>query len=212
MGKLHRNILTCHKIQRSCWCFQESGYVKTFHSYSVYQSSQTRADGHPCDRVALLIRNNIPHTLLTITSPLEVAAVRVTSLRSITVCSIYLSPHSNWNETDLLSITQQLPPPIVFQGGLNAHNTMWSCTNTDAKGKYVENFRLLNNKQPTYLHPATGSYSSTDLSLCDPNLYFQFSLSVFNDQCASDHFPIVLGPINKPCETTPQWWKLKRAD
>jgi hypothetical protein len=110
-------------------CLQEnnipSSYINTFRSYSLYQSPQIRTYGHPCGRVTL-IQNNIPHTALTITSPLQVAALRITSFRPITVCSIYLPPHSNWNDTDL-SITQQLPPLILSLGDLDAHNTVWSC-------------------------------------------------------------------------------------
>jgi Endonuclease-reverse transcriptase len=168
--------------------------------------------------VALLIHNNIPRTAFIIISSLQVAAIQITSFGSITVCSIYLHPHSNWNETDLLSITQQFPPPILFLGDLNAHNTTWGCTNTDMKGKYVKNFLmessfcLLNNKQSTYLHLATGSHSSINLTLCDPSLYLEFSWSLVDDRCGSDHFQIVLGPINKPCKVIPQRWKLKKAD
>jgi Endonuclease-reverse transcriptase len=141
-------------------CLQETNippsYINNFHSYSLYQSSQLHTEGHPCVGVASLIRNNIRLTALTITSPSHVAAVRITPFRPIIVCSIYLPPHSNWNETDLLSITQQLLPPILFLGDLNAHNIMWGCANTNAKGKYVQSFLmendfcLLNSNLPTF--------------------------------------------------------------
>jgi hypothetical protein len=38
------------------------------------------------------------------------------------------------------------------------------------------------------------------------------SWSVLDDQWDSDHFPIVLCAIEKPCEATPQRCKLKKAD
>jgi Endonuclease-reverse transcriptase len=139
-------LVTSHKIQPSCCVFKKlnipSSYSITLRSYSLDQSSQIRTDGHPCGGVALLIGYNIPHTALTITSPLQVAAVSITSFRPITVCCIYLPAHSNWNDADLRSIIQQLS--LLFLGDLNAHN-MWGCTNTDVKGKYVENFLMENN-------------------------------------------------------------------
>ena len=47
----------------------------------------------------------------------------------------------------------------------------------------------MNDKSYTYLHPATGTFSSLDLSLCHPSLLLGFDWSVCEDQHGSDHFP-----------------------
>jgi hypothetical protein len=74
------------------------------------------------------------------------------------------------------------------------------------------NLCLLNNKCPTYLHPATGSLSSLDLTLCDPSLYLDFSWSVHNDLCGSDHYPTILTkPVAMAVEDQKRW-KLAKAD
>ena len=46
-------------------------------------------------------------------------------------------------------------------------------------------------KSKTYLHPATGKYSSIDLTLCSLVLLSNFTWKVTDDLCGSDHFPIV---------------------
>ena len=51
---------------------------------------------------------------------------------------------------------------------------------------------MYNNKSNTYLHPATGTYSAIDLSICDPSLFLDYNWKVFDDTCGSDHFPILL--------------------
>ena len=61
-------------------------------------------------------------------------------------------------------------------GDFNAHSSLWGCRDTNVKGRQIEdlisehNLCLLNDKSHTYLHPATGSYSSLDLTFCSPEL------------------------------------------
>ena len=74
------------------------------------------------------------------------------------------------------------------------------------------NLLLLNNKTSTYLHSATGSRTSIDLSLCDPSLMLDLSWTVHDDLCGSDHFPIII-KNNKPAVyPTVAKWKLNKAD
>ena len=54
----------------------------------------------------------------------------------------------------------------------------------------------MNDKSHTYLHPATGTFSSLDLSLCHPSLLLDFESYVCDDQYGSDHFPIVIESVN----------------
>ena len=51
---------------------------------------------------------------------------------------------------------------------------------------------MYNNKSNTHLHPATGTYSAIDLTICDPNLLLDYNWQVHDDTCGSDHFPILL--------------------
>ena len=53
-------------------------------------------------------------------------------------------------------------------GDFNAHNSLWGCADTNAKGLELATFLLqtnlclINKKETTYIHPAAGSRSSID--------------------------------------------------
>ena len=69
----------------------------------------------------------------------------------------------------------------------NGHSKVWGCLDTIDRGEIIEDviaendLCLLNEKQPTYLHPPTGNYYAIDLSLCHPNIYLDFDWSVCDD-------------------------------
>ena len=103
---------------------------------------------------------------------------------TVTICSVYLPPSLKWRKADIEDLVNQLPPPVLILGDFNAHSTSWGCTNTDSKGKVIEDFLLqsnlsiLNNGSSTYLHPGTGSTSAIDLSICQPSLFLDLSWSL----------------------------------
>ncbi|VDI34873.1 Hypothetical predicted protein [Mytilus galloprovincialis] len=92
-------------------------------------------------------------------------------------------------------------------GDFNAHNPLWGSKTHNAKGKIIEDFVsqeglcIFNDGSYTYLHPGNGSYSSIDITICDPSLLLDYSWRVHDDLCGSDHFPI----------RVPRW-KLDKAD
>ena len=57
----------------------------------------------------------------------------------------------------------------------------------NGKGRIMESFIdnhglcLYNSKTSTYLHPATGTYTSFDLSICFPTLLFDYDWKVNDD-------------------------------
>ena len=68
------------------------------------------------------------------------------------------------------------------------------------------NVRLLNDGSYTYLHPATGTFTAIDLSLCSPHILMEIDF-----EYGSDHFPIVLKiSISLPDSLTR--WNFSRAD
>jgi len=88
-------------------------------------------------------------------------------------------------------------------GDFNSHSPVWGCNSLDSRGKIIEDFTnntnlcILNTKCSTYLHPAIGSRTSIDLSICDPSLMLDLLWTVHDDLCGSDHFPILI-KTNKP--------------
>ena len=71
---------------------------------------------------------------------------------------------------------------------------------------------LLNDKISTYLHPATGSYSSLDLAICSPEIFPDLNWKVVDDLHGSDHFPIQVSEVGPSVQQRPQRWKLHQAN
>jgi len=203
-------------------CLQETLQNDTkpinLRKYSHFYKNSLKNDGKPGGGVSIFVRKNIPHSQIFLNTPLQATAVRISLHRPITLCSIYLPPSTNIDIADLDAIVTQLPSPILFVGDFNAHSPVWGCNSLDSKGKICEDFInrhhlcLLNGKAATYLHPATGSKTAIDLSICDNALLLDFSWSVHDDLCGSDHFPIII-KNNKPAiyPSVPKW-KLEKAD
>ena len=103
-------------------------------------------------------------------------------------------------------------------GDFNGHSKVWGCSDTNDRGEIIEDviaendLCLLNEKQPTYLHPPTGNYYAIDLSLCHPNIYLDFDWSVCDDLHGSDHFPILIKETESSDDEQHCRWNLKKAN
>ena len=113
---------------------------------------------------------------------------------------------------ELSNLIEQLPRPFVIMGDFNSHNEIWWSKKTNKKGKVIESLLnqhqlcMYNNKSNTYLHPATGTYSAIDPSICDPSLFLDYNWKVHDDTCGSDHFPILLkNTTDELSKRTPSW-------
>jgi hypothetical protein len=95
---------------------------------------------------------------------------------------------------------------------------MWGHQKTDTKGSEIENLLtynnlcLLNNKTPTYLHPASGSLTAIDLAIGDPSMAIDLTWRTEDDTHGSDHFPIILEATQPSNEEQQEFWKLKNAN
>ena len=144
----------------------------------------------------MIVNNSVPHHFVKLDSTLQVVAVNISLNKTNTLCSVYLPPSSPIDVKELDHLVDQLTTPFILMGDFNAHHTLWGCTNMNDKGRIIEDFItehdlvLLNDKSSTYLHPATGSYSSLDLTICSPEIFPKFNWKVFDDFHGSDHFPI----------------------
>lgn len=207
----------------SIFCLQETKINAldniTFKHYTITNKTVVSpVDGRAIGGVSILIKSCIPHEIIKLKSKLQAVAVRTTLHKTITICSLYIPPKQNVTDRELDSLLGELPSPVLLLGDFNAHSNIWGCKHTDNKGQQVENFLsrhdlcLLNDQSPTYLHPASGSFSSLDLSICSPSIFMDFEWNVWNDQCGSDHYPIGLS-INSPLQPDklPNW-QLYKAD
>ena len=72
-------------------------------------------------------------------------------------------------------------------GDCNGHSITWGYDSNNSRGDRIDafitdnNVFLLNDGSYTYLHPATGTFTSTDLSLCSPTIHMEFDFMVESD-------------------------------
>ena len=189
---------------------------KGFDMYSVFSTS-TR-DGRAIGGTSLLVRRGIPHSHIQLSSNIQAVAVRLSLHKCITVCSVYFPPSQDIDRRDLDALFAQLPSPTLLLGDFNAHSDLWGCHDTNTNGITVEDFIarhglcVFNDKSSTYLHPATGSFSAIDLSLCSPTIFMDFQWEVSHDQHGSDHFPIFIKSLAPQVADKSPNWKLHKAD
>ena len=192
----------------------DSMTMRHFTFYNAYSTDSERAKGG----ASILVRQGVIHSHISLRTKMQAVAVQLSLFRTITICSVYIPPSENLLVQDLEDLAHQLPTPFVILGDFNSHNPLWGSDSTNNKGKKLEDFiaqndlSLFNDGSNTYLHPATGTYSSIDLTITDPTLLNDFQWSVHGDMCGSDHFPIVIQPtLPLPEEHNPRW-KFSKAD
>ena len=139
-------------------------------------------------------------------------------LKKVTICSTYLPPNDILSKNSLVSLIDQLPHPLILVGDFNGHSKVWGCSDTNDRGEIIEDviaendLCLLNENQPTYLHPPTGNCYAIDISLCHPNIYLDFDWSVYDDLHGSDHFPILIKETESSDDEPHCRWNLKKAN
>ena len=122
------------------------------------------------------------------------------------------------HDKKLDDLVDQLPKPFILMGDFSSHHTMWGCANTNEKGQTLEKFVtehnlvLLSNKSYTYLHPATGSFSYLDLTICSPEIFTDLNRKVSDDLHGSDHFPILVSEVGPSKQERPKRWMLHNAN
>jgi exonuclease III len=125
-------------LQPAAFCLQEllidASYVFPNRQYNLYSNSPVVSTSRPCGGVGIAVLKSIPHSVVALSTALQVIACRISIPRPITVCSVYLPPTSTWNHNDLLPLVSQLPSPVMLVGDFNAHNSLWGSTTTDWKG------------------------------------------------------------------------------
>ena len=170
--------LLIHEKKPVAVCLQETFFKDSnkfslkYHScYFKHCGSGDKASGG----VVVIVNNSVPHHSVRLDSHLQAVAIRISLNKTITLCSVYLPPSSPLDIKKLDHLIDQLPKPFILMGDFNSHHTLWGgCLDTNDKGRAIEDFLtrqrlvLLNGKSSTYRHPATGTYSSLDLTICSP--------------------------------------------
>ena len=128
---------------------------------------------------SFFIKNSIPHTSVNLDTDLQAVAVRLSLHKTFTICTIYIPPRFNLAQKHIDNLVNQLPAPFLLVGDFNAHNELWGYSSLDNSGYEVEkvldspDICLLNDFSATYLHPASGSMTAIDLSLCSTSIFLE---------------------------------------
>ena len=184
-------------------------------SIYIYINSQGQ---RPSGGSSIFIKSCLPQREIKIKTQLQAVADSVTLDKEITVCSVYIPPAFSLTTEHLQSLLSQLPAPYILVGDFNGHNILWGCKDNNSRGDIIENFItnntlcLMNDKSYTYFHPATGKFSSLNLSICHPSLLLDFDWTVSEDQHGSDHFPVIIESVNDSTNDHNAKWKLNKAN
>ena len=201
-------------------CLQETKISYDFH-IQRYKDYPYKHKGNliAAGGTSIYVRNNVIHRNLKINTQLQATAVRISTHRPLTICSIYLPPGVPVKQEQLLNLHSQLPTPFILLGDFNAHNPLWEKnSNIDIRGKIIEDFLtktnicLLNDTSPTYLDPRSFNTSAVDLTMCSPEIAPEFSWATMDDPHHSDHFPIHITPKTPNVTPIPSIFNIKRAD
>lgn len=210
------------RYNAACFCLQETYLTIQITNISrranIFRKDRigaARASGG----VAILTSKSIPAKGIPLMTDLEAVAVQICLEQVITVCSLYLSPSAEVQQSQLEILINQLPPPFLILGDFNAHNSLWGSVRTDSRGKMVESVLisrpicLLNAGNATHINAATQRFSAIDLSICSPSLYQHVTWTVDENPYGSDHFPVIikLYTVAENFSTRPPRWKLANA-
>ena len=214
-------LLLLSLLNPSVFCLQET-FLKTddqlnirdFNTYNYIYSEGQRPSGGS----SIIVHSSCPQREIKLVTNLQAVAVSVTLDKEITICSVYIPPNFHLETEHLDILLKQLPSPCILVGDFNGHNILWGCKDNNPKGNIIEDFItkndlcLMNDKSHTFLHPATGKFSSLDLSICHRSLLLDFDWTVSEDQHGSDHFPVIIESVNNSTNDHNAKWKLNKAN
>ena len=100
-------------------CLQEtiSPNDKEIHlpRYTILKTNTNRGN-------ALCIRSDCLCTTVSLNTPIEALVVRILLHKTVTICSVYISPSKTVSKTDLINLANQLPAPFLILEDFNGHS------------------------------------------------------------------------------------------
>ncbi len=171
--------------------------------------------------VLIAVHNKIITKPLVLQTNLQACAVAVNLPTKLTLCSIYIHQDDDLSGMVLHNLVQQLPKPYLLCGDFNAHNIIWGSSNTNTRGKNIENFIdqqnliLHNTGKPTHFNVYNGNTSAIDLVLSTNSIAHLVDWDTLEQLYGSDHYPIItnisIPNHNQQINKYPTW-RMKNAD
>ena len=200
--------LLAQKYNSPVICLQETNLKDdqmTLKGYVAYHKAGTKDDMDKAHGgVSTFVKSNLPQSLVDVNSPMQTIVVKVTLHSTITFCILYIPPSTTLHLRDLAHIETLLPKPFVIVGDFNSNTYLWGGNTAVETFMTINNICLFNDDTPTYLHPATGSFTSKDLTMCSPSLFMDFTWRVEENPHRSDYFPILESHYHPPDDRQPK--------
>jgi hypothetical protein len=103
-----------------------------------------------------LVLRDFSSNKIDIDTRLEAVAVRLYCPFKFTLCNVYLRGSDNITFAQMDRLIEQLEPPFMLTGDLNANSIQWGSPKTDSRGKIIEdliekyNLCVFNKGNPTH--------------------------------------------------------------
>lgn len=203
-------------------CLQETKFnvnqfpsFRNFKSYIKNYPTETVSKGG----VMTLVSENYSSEHISLDTDLEAVAVRLFYPIKFTICNLYIRGRDSIQKSDLKNLIDQLSPPFMITGDINARNLLWGSDRTDFRGKFFEelineyNLCVLNKGNNTHVSIGYRSLSAIDVTLVSPDIFPILDWFVDDDTYDSDHFPIII-PIQtqNTYENIRESWRIDKAD
>ncbi|XP_064469998.1 uncharacterized protein LOC135384740 [Ornithodoros turicata] len=173
-------------------------YVKDDFRLSGYHI--VRSGGAASSRTILCVRSDLTFAVQPRTPGIAVDYVTcVVRFRDVllTVVSLYVPPSSALTKREVKHLLENLPPPFILVGDINAHHPLWGSRKTDAKGRIWSDVIdeldvcLLNDGSSTFMR-RDFTTDVLDVSICSKDVFRKASWSTDCDGRGSDHLPIYI--------------------
>ena len=140
---------------------------------------------------------DIPLTINTHNTELQIVKVHINNTKHITIANIYILPqdststHYNTADTDIQHCIQYITniPHSVLTGDVNAHSTLWHLYTDDHRGQLIADV-ISNSDHITQKHQLECQTSSPDITTVSNTLYNWTSWTT-EHILSSDHLPII---------------------
>ena len=210
INKLEELKLLIHDTHADIITIQETKLTPKAKTPKIHNFTAVRTDGlHKAGGgLITLIRDNItfttteiPSTINTQNTELQMVKVHITITKQITIANIYIPPrdttstHYKTVDTGIQYITNI--PDSVLTGDVNEHSTLWRSYTDDHRGQLIvdvisySDHITLNTNTPTRVPNTTlQQTSSPDITTVSNILYNRTSWTT-QHALSSDHLPII---------------------
>ena len=115
-----------HNTNPYCICLQEVKLSEdsTYCPRNFTIHVKRRQDDQPHGGVAILVRKELPSTVLHLNTNLQAVAIRLQIDKLYTVFSLYLPPNDPATKQQIDNLISQLPEPFLLLGDYNARHPL----------------------------------------------------------------------------------------